>query len=120
MDTTRQPSPHHLSWVLGLCALIIVTPQSRGAETTAEKRFETEVRPILTKYCYECHADGANKGNVALDEVKSADALLHKPDLWWNVLKNVRSGLMPPARKPRPSDDERKVLERWIKADAFG
>ena len=36
------------------------------------------------------------------------------------VLKNVRAGIMPPADKPQPSDDERRLLEDWIKYGAFG
>jgi hypothetical protein len=36
------------------------------------------------------------------------------------VLKNVRSGIMPPAKKPRPSDKEIRVLSDWIKRDVFG
>ena len=41
-------------------------------------------------------------------------------ELWWAVLKNVRSGLMPPAGKPRLSATERRLLEDWIKHCAFG
>ncbi len=40
--------------------------------------------------------------------------------LWWAVLKNVRSGIMPPAGKPQPSVEERRALEDWIKYGAFG
>jgi hypothetical protein len=61
-----------------------------------------------------------NKGGVAFDEFKSDDALLAKHDLWQAVLKNTRAGLMPPAKKPQPSPEERQRLEEWIKFDAFG
>src|SRR5437763_15674074 len=107
-------------WALGLLALAALAPQAWGAEVPAEKRFRDEVQPILAKYCYDCHADGANKGNVALDELKSDDTLVHNPELWWKVLKNVRAGLMPPARKPQPTDDDRRRLADWIKFGAFG
>ena len=60
------------------------------------------------------------KGNVALDEFASGDALLGNPELWWSVLKNVRAGIMPPAGKPRPSDKEVGLLADWIKRDVFG
>ena len=40
--------------------------------------------------------------------------------LWWGVLKNVRSGIMPPADKPQPSVEERRLLEDWIKFGALG
>ena len=69
-------------------------------------QFRSDIQPILAQYCYDCHADGANKGKVAFDELKTDDALVRNPELWWKVLKNVRAGLMPPAKKPQPTADE--------------
>ncbi len=83
------------------------------------KQFRQQVQPILTEYCYDCHGDGAKKGNVAFDELKSDDALLNH-ELWLKVLKNVRAGLMPPEKKAKPSLEERTKLEQWIKYNAFG
>jgi hypothetical protein len=82
-------------------------------------RFRKEVEPLLTEYCYDCHADGANKGQVAFDEFKSHEQRLAKRDLWLAVLKNTRAGLMPPEKKPRPSQAERAKLEDWIKREVF-
>jgi len=90
-----------------------------GAGVPAAEQFRKEVQPILTKYCSDCHADGAKKGGVAFDELKSDEALL-KPDLWVHALKNTRAGLMPPRNKPRPTAEEQQTLERWIKYAAFG
>ena len=45
---------------------------------------------------------------------------MKRRDLWWSVLKNVRAGIMPPAGKPKPSDEEVAVLADWIKHDVFG
>ena len=42
------------------------------------------------------------------------------PKLWHAVLKNVRSGIMPPADKPQPSAEDRRLLEDWIKYGALG
>ncbi len=78
------------------------------------------VEPILKEYCYDCHGDGMNKGKVAFDEFKSDDELLARRDLWFAVLKNVRAGLMPPEKKPRPSAEQTRALADWIKRDAFG
>src|SRR5213078_4124117 len=36
------------------------------------------------------------------------------------VLKNLRAGIMPPEKKPRPAPDETRRLENWIKHEAFG
>ena len=86
----------------------------------AADRFRDEVQPILAQYCFDCHADGADEGDLAFDTASSEDALVADRELWWAVLKNVRAGLMPPAGEARPSDVEKQKLFDWIKTDAFG
>ncbi|MHB8519721.1 MAG: DUF1592 domain-containing protein [Limisphaerales bacterium] len=90
-----------------------------GAPNQALAQFRKDVQPILTEYCYDCHGDGMKKGGVAFDELKSEDALLNH-DLWWKALKNVRAGIMPPEKKPRPSAGQQLLLAQWIKYGAFG
>ncbi|MBI4663715.1 MAG: DUF1592 domain-containing protein [Verrucomicrobia bacterium] len=58
------------------------------------------------------------KGEVSFDELTSEASILNR-DLWWRVLKNLRAGIMPPEKKPRPSLEEQQVLENWIKHGAF-
>src|SRR5580765_7864338 len=82
--------------------------------------FHKKVEPILTRYCADCHMDGESKGNVDFDEVKAGGGLRDNHELWFKVLKNLRSGLMPPEKKPRPSAEETRDLEAWIKFEAFG
>ena len=81
--------------------------------------FNRDVKPILAKYCFDCHADGMNKGNVSFDEFKAPEELFSKHDLWLAALKNVRAGVMPPEKKPHPSTEEKAVLEQWIKSVVF-
>jgi hypothetical protein len=100
-------------------AIVVLGASVARAEMAATAEFHKSVQPILTEYCYDCHGDGAKKGNIAFDELTSDEALLNH-DLWFKVLKNVRAGLMPPLRKARPSHDEEQELERWIKYSAFG
>jgi hypothetical protein len=91
-----------------------------GAESKATDRFHKEIRPLLEKYCWDCHGDGMEKGNVSFDSFKTDAEALAKQDLWSRALKNTRAGLMPPAKKPRPSSEEQQKLEAWIKYDVFG
>src|SRR6266404_9880401 len=100
--------------------LALLTPVVfRGAEHSTVD-FHNRVEPILAKYCSDCHMDGEKKGDVDFDEVKAGCGLGENHDLWLKVLKNIRSGLMPPEKKPRPSAEERRDLEAWIKYEAFG
>jgi hypothetical protein len=108
-----------LVFLTGFLGLVGSSPNATAAESPAVAHFRKDIQPILTEYCYDCHGDGAKKGEIAFDELKSDDALLN-PDLWWKVLKNVRAGVMPPEKKPQPSPEERKRVENWIKYEAFG
>ena len=108
---------------LWLVCLAVFVALGGGTALSAEARatvdFRKEVRPILQDFCFDCHGDGAKKGHVAFDELTS-DAALLDHDFWLKVLKNVRAGLMPPEKKPRPSAEQQQTLERWIKYAAFG
>ena len=103
-----------------LLVLMAMCPQSSVAETRAESRFRKDIQPILTQYCYDCHGDGMSKGKVAFDGFQSHDERLARRDLWLAVLKNLRAGIMPPEKKPRPSEEELQRLQNWIKRAAFG
>jgi hypothetical protein len=96
------------------------TSANPSAGASAATQYHQEIQPILKEYCFDCHAEGANKGNMTLDEFKDdADRVAHKT-LWFAVLKNVRAGVMPPPGKPRPSETQQKQLADWIKYGAFG
>ena len=90
-----------------------------AAEPAGVAEFHKRIKPLLENYCFDCHADGANKGNVAFDEFKTDQAMLEDRELWLHVLKNLRAGLMPPQKKAQPSSAEKKRIEQWIKQAVF-
>ena len=108
-------SPPHL-W-LAACAVALASASAAGDSAAL---FEKEVRPILEEHCYDCHGDGEKKGKVAFDAFPSTAELAKQTDLWMSVLTNIRAGLMPPAKEPHLPAAQRLVLEKWIKAGAFG
>jgi mono/diheme cytochrome c family protein len=92
----------------------------RAADVPGAAEFHHDVLPILQNYCFDCHGDGASKGKVAFDQFKSDQDMLENRDLWWKALKNLRAGIMPPAKKPRPTVQEQEQIAHWIKTDIFG
>jgi hypothetical protein len=106
----------------GLAAIglaVSLSAVAAAAPTASPDHFRKTIQPLLVEYCYDCHGDGMNKGQVAFDGFKSHDELLAKRDLWLAVLKNTRAGVMPPEKKPRPSPEQQRLLEDWIKRDVF-
>jgi len=104
------------------CLLTLALLDSHCGATefaAAAARFRDQAQPILQRYCYGCHGDGASEAGRAFDTFASDEALLADRQLWWAVLKNVRAGIMPPAGEERPNDAERRRLFEWIEFDAL-
>jgi cytochrome c553 len=110
--------PQLPSFVRALVSVLAGASALAAAEP-AVANFEREIRPLLVKYCYDCHGDTHDKGGVAFDKISGAAGLQdHK--LWLRVLKNIRSGVMPPqgAAEPLPAAVAEQLMA-WIKRDAF-
>jgi hypothetical protein len=95
------------------------TPSALAADVAGAAQFHKDIKPLLTQYCADCHADGAKKGGVSFDEFKNDDDILNNHDLWLNALNYLRSGLMPPGTNSRPSDAEKLLIANWIKTSVF-
>jgi hypothetical protein len=102
--------------VLGFVLSILPVLAAAAPDAAA---FHARVQPLLEKFCFDCHGDGAHKGNVAFDQFESDEAILANRELWFKALKNLRAGLMPPARKPQPNLEQKTEIVAWIKSAVF-
>src|SRR3954466_1206715 len=103
----------------GLSLALLGFPGGVSAGQGQEAVFASSVQPILKEYCYDCHGDGAKKGGVAFDAFQSNAEMVENHDLWFKALRNLRAGIMPPPKKPQPSPEQKKEVERWIKTAVF-
>src|SRR5260370_602518 len=110
--------PAFVGIVLAVSIALGIAGSLRAAivDTERGEHFRKDIKPILTAFCFDCHAEGAKKGNVALDEFKGDADLLNNRELWFKVLKYVRSDVMPPSKKPHPSAEQKRAILDWIKA----
>jgi mono/diheme cytochrome c family protein len=81
--------------------------------------YKGEIRPLLEKYCFDCHADGEAKGKFAMDEFKDLSGHLKDRKHWLAIWRNLRSQIMPPSDKDQPSSAEGKKLLAWIEQEVF-
>ena len=100
-------------------ALGFLLTSASSSLASSDVLYPTNVQKILTTYCYDCHGDGMDKGKVAFDQFTSRNEVLTNRDLFFNALKNVRAGIMPPQKKPRPDAQEQQELAEWIKTGVF-
>ena len=78
-------------------------------ENAATKVFRTDVAPVLRKFCFDCHADGADEGGLDLKSLKVEDLTR-----WHAVWSNVKHDLMPPSDAESPKLAERQAILDWI------
>ncbi len=82
-------------------------------------RYTKEVLPLLEEYCYDCHGDGAKKGEMALDSYSSFSDIAGDFDLWKRVWENLHRRNMPPADKSQPTDKETDQILSWVEKAVF-
>ena len=106
--------------ILAPCAAAgLSVAMGSGASGAPNSSYEKQILPMLEEFCFDCHGDGAKKGDFALDKYLSLKAHLANTELWYTVWKNMASQMMPPAGKPQPSSADREKLLRWIEGAVF-
>ena len=90
----------------------VVIAEKTPSEQTASA-FAGQIKPLLAKYCLDCH--GGSKPKAGLDLKKAGDdgAILKDRKLWGRLVEYVESGEMPPEDREHPSDSE---VERFAQA----
>lgn len=105
-----------IDWCLPVFSFLFLLHPATAADT---KSFNEKVVPIIGKYCYDCHGDGMDKGDFAMDDYDSLDEHLSDMAVWYEVWKNVRANLMPPADKKQLPEAEKREVLSFIEREVF-
>lgn len=76
--------------------------------------FEKSVRPVLVKYCADCHDPEDSKNDVRLLKAKTAKEISESSKIWLSATHQLRNRTMPPADEPQPTEQERLRIANWI------
>lgn len=101
------------------CALVcLATPAASTAASppSPESDFAQEIRPLLARYCLDCHSTEKQKGDLDLEQFHSLPEIQKHPRIWQGVVEQLHSGEMPPKDKPQLSAPERQRLESWVQS----
>ena len=89
------------AWLVPLLPLL-ATACSEAPEQALANRW-----PMLKQYCTDCHNDADLTGGMSLEHVTTAD-VTSNPKRWEEVVRRLRSSLMPPPGNPHPNIDQAK------------
>ena len=123
-----RPTPFLVAHGAVLAAVLSMAPMLPAAETgpaTGPVTLKEHIKPVLEKYCFDCHNDKKQKGDVNLLSVAGNPKLEENRKIWEKVAEVVEGGDMPPEKKPQPSDAQRDLMVKFIdgqlaKADCNG
>jgi hypothetical protein len=101
---------------LGLIAAAI--PAARAADTPtleqAGAEYTNTARPLIAKYCLECHATDVMEGELDLERFGALGEVRKATSVWLKVAEMLDNGEMPPKEARRLPARERQTLRAWL------
>lgn len=97
-----------------LILLLSIPVYSAEMSKASLAEYNSQVKPILSKYCFDCHGPKKQKGKTRLDDF-SVDLYSDKvSETWHDVLDLMNTGEMPPEDETQPSLKELDIVTSWL------
>ncbi|MAG93754.1 MAG: hypothetical protein CMJ48_08405 [Planctomycetaceae bacterium] len=95
-------------------SLVLLTSVVQAVEPESATYFEDSIRPVLVKYCGECHGPDNEETEVDFLRAVSAEQLANARGQWSSAAVQLRNRTMPPADEAQPTERERIRIAVWI------
>jgi len=92
---------------------LLFSALSLTAATAAETPWQP-VRPVMEKYCFECHGGKKTKGGVDLKKLADDPQVAGNFEMWEKVAEAIHGGDMPPEDDPQPDSAEKELITKWL------
>jgi len=90
------------------------TAAAYADDAARNRTFREEIRPLLERYCFDCHGNGVSEGDLDLDRFTTARHVRSGRAAWLKVLQKVQVEAMPPEDvEPLPVAEREKLLA-WV------
>src|SRR5262245_26826802 len=92
-------------------------PTPAGTSTAvAQQGGDAPHRAVVKQYCVTCHNDRLKTHGLSL-ETSSLWNIAGHAEVWENVIRKLRAGLMPPAGSRRPDNATRTALVAFLEKE---
>jgi mono/diheme cytochrome c family protein len=114
----------HLLPIALAVALVACAGSSRGddkeeKESNPKEIFAKDFRPILEKYCYRCHGDETQKGDLNLEKYKTTADVDMAGEVFRLVVARLRAAEMPPTGARQLTFNQGRDFRNWLDARPF-
>ncbi len=107
----------HLCAFVAFGVAILFASMAASQDTEAvdqQKAYTSDIRPLLERYCYECHAADTTEAEIDFAAFASVADVRRRTKVWQKVDEMLGSGQMPPKDAEQPTDAERVRLAKWV------
>jgi hypothetical protein len=108
----------HVVWIAVLCAGMHALTGAAADEAefgALEKTYTAEIRPLVVKYCQQCHSTRQAEADLNLASFATLADVRKHPQVWIKVREMLETGQMPPEEAKQPGDGERTKLKQWVR-----
>ncbi|MCH9655859.1 MAG: DUF1592 domain-containing protein [Planctomycetes bacterium] len=87
----------------------------------SEKQFSSQIKPLLTKYCLDCHTGEEAEAGLSLDKYTTRSSILKHREAWEKIVQRIQIQSMPPKdADTQPTDKEREAILAWFDDTLYG
>ena len=96
--------------------VMLGTARAKEAQPPGEllSSYSTHIRPLLERFCLECHSTEKMEGQLDLEHFTTIDHVRADLDAWEVVVEMLDGGEMPPKEGQQPSVEQREQLVAWV------
>ena len=108
-----------VAWLVVVGAVTDVPAAARQAPASGQASPASPQRDLLDRYCLTCHNGRlAAQGTVPVSfEALNTRDVGRDPQVWEQVVRKLRLGMMPPAGRPRPDQATHDGFVAWLEAE---
>lgn len=97
-----------------ILSLIFVGQWSANANDDRQAQFEKSIRPLLARYCGDCHSSPDPKAKIDLTRLGSAESIEDGYETLQAAVHAIEREVMPPRDQPQVTADERRAIREWF------
>ena len=113
LQTRDNFSPEMISRIAPTLLFVLATIVSAKELAVVQKDFQRTVRPVLQKFCFDCHGENKSKAGIRVDYLDGT--VPDKEVRHWEIIrKQLLEEEMPPEDEAQPSKADRAALVAWI------
>lgn len=107
-----------LAVLMLLCQTALVqADKSAELRRRSLQTYQQDVRPLLKRYCANCHGPEKQEAKIRLDVLNPDMATGADAETWHDALNKLNLDEMPPEEATQPKAKERETIVNWMTAE---